>query len=155
VRRYLLDTSVPIGYFNGRRGAVALIDPWLENREAATSVLVYAEAVEDLKGQPNFIVCSTMLRQLLHRVYPYGLTYAVLDNYAEIRRSLRPPHGTGLSRWIGNSLKESYSLRAAATRLAIKAAVEPAPMPLSMLTTTSPGAQDWSIAISAAVPSPP
>ncbi len=32
----------------------------------------------------------------LREVYPYFLTYAILDRYAGIRRQLRPPHVPGL-----------------------------------------------------------
>src|SRR5579875_680154 len=46
-------------------------------------------------------------------------------------------------------------VRAVATWLAINAAVAPAPIPLSMLTTVSPGAHVWSIESSAARPLPP
>jgi hypothetical protein len=45
--------------------------------------------------------------------------------------------------------------RARATRLAIKAAVAPAPTPLSMFTTVRPGAHVWSIESRAATPFPP
>lgn len=96
MRRLLLDTSVLVGYFNGRERVVSLIDPWLDRQEVATSVLVYAETIEFLMGQPDYERRSSSLRQLLHRIYPYDLTYAVLETYAEIRRSLRPPFGPGL-----------------------------------------------------------
>jgi predicted nucleic acid-binding protein len=33
---------------------------------------------------------------LLGAIYPYFLTYAIMERYAEIRRTLRPPHGPGL-----------------------------------------------------------
>jgi predicted nucleic acid-binding protein len=33
---------------------------------------------------------------LLGAIYPYFLTYAILERYAAIRRALRPPHGPGL-----------------------------------------------------------
>jgi predicted nucleic acid-binding protein len=36
--------------------------------------------------------CTDLLRE----VYPYFLTYAILDRYADIRWQLRPPHGPGL-----------------------------------------------------------
>jgi predicted nucleic acid-binding protein len=36
------------------------------------------------------------LRGLLGAIYPYFLTYSILERYAEIRRTLRPPHGPGL-----------------------------------------------------------
>ncbi len=33
---------------------------------------------------------------LLQQVYPYGLSYLILERYAELRRMLRPPQGPGL-----------------------------------------------------------
>ncbi len=36
------------------------------------------------------------LRRLLSEVYPYFLTYSILERYADVRRLLRPPQGTGL-----------------------------------------------------------
>jgi predicted nucleic acid-binding protein len=33
---------------------------------------------------------------LLREVYPYFLTYAILERYADIRRAMRPPQGAGL-----------------------------------------------------------
>lgn len=36
------------------------------------------------------------LRTLMKKVYPYPLTYSLLERYAEIRRAMRPPHGPGL-----------------------------------------------------------
>jgi predicted nucleic acid-binding protein len=33
---------------------------------------------------------------LLREVYPYFLTYPILERYADIRRAMGPPHGPGL-----------------------------------------------------------
>jgi predicted nucleic acid-binding protein len=76
--------------------AVQLIHPLIERHEVATSILVYAEVTEYLKGLPNTANRQHDLRQLLREVYPYFLTYAILERYADLRRKLRPPHGTGL-----------------------------------------------------------
>ena len=65
-------------------------------REAATSILVYAEIVEYFKSLPRFEQHHAELRQLLHVVHPYFPTYGILERYADIRRALRPPHGPGL-----------------------------------------------------------
>src|SRR6266700_1530985 len=73
MRRYLLDTSPLAALLLARPTAVALITPWMERHEAATSILAYAEVVEYMKGRSDF---ST--------------------RYAHLRRSLRPPHGPGL-----------------------------------------------------------
>ena len=96
MRRYLIDTAPLAAYLLGRAGAVATLDPWLDRRELATSLLVYGEVTEYLQGLPDFPMRHKHLRQQLQEIRPYVLTYAILERYAEIRRMLRPPRGTGL-----------------------------------------------------------
>ncbi|MBI2848966.1 MAG: type II toxin-antitoxin system VapC family toxin [Chloroflexi bacterium] len=96
MRRYLLDSAPLAAYLNGRHAAVELIIPWISRREAATSILVYAEVSEYLKGLPEFPRRHSELRRLVREVYPYFLTFPILDRYADIRRQLRPPYGPGL-----------------------------------------------------------
>jgi predicted nucleic acid-binding protein len=96
MRRYLLDTG-PLGaYLQGRQAVVNLVAPWLRQQEAATSILAYAEVVEYIKGSPDFVTLHTQLRRLLRHIYPYFLTYRILERYADLRRSLRRPYGPGL-----------------------------------------------------------
>ena len=96
MRRYLLDTG-PLGaYLQGRQAVVNLVTPYLREHEAATSILAYAEVVEYLKGFPDFVTLQTQLRRLLRHIYPYFLTYRILERYADLRRSLRRPYGAGL-----------------------------------------------------------
>ena len=96
MRRYLLDTG-PLGaYLQGRQAVVNLVNPWLRQHEAATSILAYAEVVEYIKGFPDFLTLHTQLRRLLRHIYPYFLTYRILERYADLRRSLRRPYGPGL-----------------------------------------------------------
>ena len=52
--------------------------------------------VNYIRGYPKFSERHYEPRQLLREIYPYFLTYPILDRYAEIRRSIRPPHGKGL-----------------------------------------------------------
>ena len=96
MKRYLLDTSLLAAYLQSRQQAVSLIHPLIERHEVATSILVYAEVTEYLKGLSNSAKRQHDLRLLLREVYPYFLTYAILERYADLRRKLRPPHGTGL-----------------------------------------------------------
>jgi tRNA(fMet)-specific endonuclease VapC len=96
MRRYLLDTSPLAALLLARPAAVALITPWMERHEAATSILVYAEVVEYIKGRSDFSTRHAHLRTLLGEVYPYFLTYRILERYADLRRSLRRPYGPGL-----------------------------------------------------------
>ena len=96
MRRYLLDTG-PLGaYLQGRQAVVHLVAPWLRAQEAATSILAYGEVVEYMKGFPDFLTLHTQLQRLLRHIYPHFLTYRILERYADLRRSLRRPHGPGL-----------------------------------------------------------
>ena len=94
--RYLLDTPVVAAYLLGRSSVVALVDPWLIRGEAATSIIVYGEVIEYLMGRPRFRERQGQLLLLLQDVPPLFLSYSVLDRYAALRRSMRPPFGPGL-----------------------------------------------------------
>ena len=96
MRRYLLDTTPLAAFLFGREPVVTLITPWLDSHEVATSVLVYGEIIEYLMGQSNFRERQAELRRLLREITPLFPSYSVLDRYAQLRRALRPPHGTGL-----------------------------------------------------------
>lgn len=65
-------------------------------QEATTSIMVYGEVVEYIKPRPNYLAHQEALKQLLRAVYPYFLTYPIVERYAAIRLALRPPHGDGL-----------------------------------------------------------
>jgi len=95
MRRYLLDSPILTSYLKGRK-VVTLVEPWLDHDEAATSLLVYGEISEYNHNFPDFALRQTELRALLQQVYPYGLNYSILERYVELRRMLRPPHGSGL-----------------------------------------------------------
>ncbi len=95
MRRYLLDSPIVTGYLKGRN-VVTLVEPWVEHNQAATSLLVYGEISEYNHGFPDFARRQSELRELLQQVYPYGLSYLILERYAELRRMLRPPQGPGL-----------------------------------------------------------
>src|SRR5207302_11261106 len=96
MRQYLLDTNVLGAYLQGRPGALSLAQAWVHNDEAATSIVVYGEITEYLKGFVEFPKYQAALRTLLRKVHPYLLTYALLEQYADLRRAMRPPYGSGL-----------------------------------------------------------
>jgi predicted nucleic acid-binding protein len=96
VKRYLLDSGPLAAYLAGRSGIVELISPWIRRREAATSILVYGEVLEYLKGRHDFARRKSELHRLLSTIYPSTLSLAALEHYADIRRRLRPPKGPGL-----------------------------------------------------------
>ncbi len=94
--QYLLDTTPLTALVLNRPAAVARITPLMQRHEANTSILAYGEVVEYLLGRAAFPRRLTELRTLLREVYPYFLTYPILERYAELRRQLRPPYGPGL-----------------------------------------------------------
>jgi predicted nucleic acid-binding protein len=96
MRQYLLDSAPLAGYLHGRAPFVDLITPFIREHQAGTSILVYAEVIEYLKGLPDFPRRRQQLQTLLREIYPYFLTYAIVERYADIRRALRAPHGPGL-----------------------------------------------------------
>lgn len=96
MREFLLDSAPMAAYLNRRQAAIDLISPWIERHQVATSILVYAEVTEYIKSLSDFSARHTQLRKLLAEIYPYFLTYSILDRYADVRRQLRPPHGPGL-----------------------------------------------------------
>src|SRR5260370_25254280 len=96
MKRHLLDTGPLAAYLQEKEPAVTLIRPLIEKHEVATSIIVYAEVTEYIRSHPKFSERHYELRQLLREIYPYFLTYPILDRYAEIRRKIRPPDGKGL-----------------------------------------------------------
>ena len=92
MKKYLLDTSVVAGYLLNRVRAIELVSPLITREEAATSILVYGEVIEYVKGFPHFPIHRDNLQALLEHIPPYPLTYPILDRYADIRRTLRPVH---------------------------------------------------------------
>ena len=96
MRKYLLDTNILGAYLQGRPGAVKLAQPWIHSNAAATSIVVYGEITEYLKSFADYSHRQMALRVLLRKVYPYPLTYAQLELYADLRRAMRPPYGPGL-----------------------------------------------------------
>ena len=96
MRRYLLDTGPLAALLLARPALVSLITPWMMQHEAATSILMYAEVTEYLRSLSNPSQRQRALRTLLGEVYPYYLTYPMLERYADLRRQMRTPRGPGL-----------------------------------------------------------
>jgi len=89
MRRHLVDTPLLAAYLFNRPLAVALISPWIQQREVATSILVYGEVNEYIQGNPNYVVLHARLLELLEEIPPFFLTYPIMRRYGEIRRTLR------------------------------------------------------------------
>ena len=94
MKRYLLDTSLVAAFLHGRPQALTLIEPLVRDGQAVTSILVYGEVIEYLKGLPTFTTYKARLQKLfvLNQITPYPLTYSILERYADIRRTLRKQH---------------------------------------------------------------
>jgi len=89
MRRYLLDNGIVVAFMKGRPGALRLIQPRMAAHEAATSVVVYGEAIEYFKTQPGYAKFLAGLRTFLREVSPLRLTYPILERYADLRLALR------------------------------------------------------------------
>ena len=102
---YLIDTTPLAAYLLGRPKARTLITPFISRREACTSIVVYGEIFEYLRGYiktpSDFDSYHDQLRNLLTwGVFSYNLSFSVLERYADIRRSLR---GRGKPGIIGDA----------------------------------------------------
>ena len=96
MRKYLLDSTPIAAYLSQKPWALRLIDAWLDQREAVTSILVYAEVMEYLRGRADFELRHEALAVLLANALPVAVTAPVAERYGILRRQLRPPHGPGL-----------------------------------------------------------
>lgn len=94
MKHYLLDTALLAGFFHQRKTAITLITPWLREHQVATSILVYGEVIEYLKGLSDYQQHYRKFRQVLVEIPPYPLTYSIVERYADIRRTLRPVNKT-------------------------------------------------------------
>lgn len=96
MKKYLLDSGILAGYFHKRKQAIALVTPMVKDHTAATSMIVYGEVIEYLKGLPDFHTHYIALHTILQEIIPYPLTFPVLECYADLRRKMRHPYGTGI-----------------------------------------------------------
>ncbi len=96
MRQRLVDTTPLAALLSNRPALVAHLSAALAQDELATSIVVYGEVLERIKGAPDYTRRRADLRQLVRGVRPYLITYPIVDRYADLRRQLRPPHGPGL-----------------------------------------------------------
>src|SRR5260370_25947439 len=68
----------------------------MQRREVATSIVVYGEVVEYLRGFTDFLRHHRALQWVLWEIQPFELTFETLEQYADLRRAMRTPHGPGL-----------------------------------------------------------
>ena len=81
MKQYLPDTSLVAAFLHGCPIALTLIAPLVRNGQAKTSLLVYGEVIEYLKGLPTFLEYKARLQKLfaLNQITPYPLTYPILE----------------------------------------------------------------------------
>jgi predicted nucleic acid-binding protein len=94
VRRFLFDTGPLTSFLEGRSGAEQF-RPLFSHREVTMSFVVYGEVVEHYRSQPDFTRRYRGIRRFMAGVHPIGLSYPILDRYAELRRQMRRPFGPG------------------------------------------------------------
>lgn len=99
----MLDTGPLAGYLFNRQPTVNLVRPWIESRQAATSIVVYGEVVEYLAGRVTADQRIAELRILLQEITPHFLTYRIMDRYAEVRRQPRWSVISRSSQWTVTS----------------------------------------------------
>jgi predicted nucleic acid-binding protein len=93
---YLLDTGVLTAYLQQRPAIKVLVEPWILQGIARTSLLVYGEIVEYFYSLPNATQRITQLQTLVNVMGALNVTLSIEDRYATVRRALRPPHGPGI-----------------------------------------------------------
>ena len=52
--------------------------------------VVYGEVVEHIRRRANYPQLLSQLRTLLRGIYPFFLSYSIMERYADIRLQLRP-----------------------------------------------------------------
>lgn len=83
-------------YLQQRTAIKTLVDPWVSQGEARTSLLVYGEIVEYFLSLPNSEKRITQLQHAINVIGALNVSTAIEERYAVIRRELRPPHGPGI-----------------------------------------------------------
>jgi predicted nucleic acid-binding protein len=89
MRHDLLDVPILSALLLRRPVAVQLVTPWLHNREAATSILVYGEVDEYIQGRPDYPQLHAQLLEFLTEIAPFFLTYPIVRRYGDLRHFLR------------------------------------------------------------------
>ena len=88
---YLLDAGPLSAYLLGHSRAIALMTPWITNKEVVTSDLAYAEVYEFIRDFPDFTKRQVQLLNLVMGPIPtLSLSFPIFHRYTEIRRYLRP-----------------------------------------------------------------
>ena len=96
MRSHLIDTSILCEVLLRRDSTTAFVRQLILSNTAATSIVVAGEALERVMGRNDYVLLRQQLVQLLNVVYPYSIDLAIMERYASLRRTRRPPYGPGL-----------------------------------------------------------
>lgn len=91
-----MDTGPLSAYVQGRPAALNEMGAWIDRDTCAASIVVYGEVVEYLKASTRYLEYRTRLFDLLRVIHLYRLTFPILERYADLRRQMRRPYGSGL-----------------------------------------------------------
>ena len=91
MRSHLIDTSILCEALLRRDSTTAVVRQVILSNTAATSIVVAGEALERVMGRNDYVLLRQQLVQLLNVVYPYSIDLAIMERYASLRRTLRPP----------------------------------------------------------------
>jgi tRNA(fMet)-specific endonuclease VapC len=89
VTSHLVDSDLTIDYLKQRRHVLAFLNPLMEVKALAISVVTYAEVAEGLAGARDPDSERERFRLFLERVDVLTVTLGVADMFAEVRRVLR------------------------------------------------------------------
>ena len=91
MRSHLIDTSILCEVLLRRDSTTAFVRQLILSNTAATSIVVAGEALERVMGRNDYVLLRQQLVKLLNVVYPYSIDLAIMERYASLRRTLRPP----------------------------------------------------------------
>ena len=96
MKRYLLDTGPLAAFLLGRAQALNTVNPWIARGEAVTSIIIYGEVEEYIKQMANYGTLHSILIRQLDEIKPLSITRPIMGLYADLRRQMRQPFGSGL-----------------------------------------------------------
>jgi tRNA(fMet)-specific endonuclease VapC len=86
---YLVDSTIVIDYLRGRKEVVELLNPLLDEQEAATSLIVYAEVLEGLVFRSNKADMRREFEAVIGAMFLSPPDQIIAERFADIRAHLR------------------------------------------------------------------
>jgi predicted nucleic acid-binding protein len=112
---YLVDSTIVIDYLRGRKEVVELLNPLLDQQEAATSLVVYAEVLEGLvfRSKTSAPEMRREFEAVIGAMFLIPPDQIIAECFADIRAHLRT---------IGQLLPD-HDIWIAATALSCRATI--------------------------------